>query len=160
MARTALDDVRQSVTALRQQEKPFSLQGSLQGLASDMQRIGVPMNVQFDGDEGEFSQQALMTLYRVAQEGVTNSRKHAYATHVEVNVALSPQEASLVVHDDGKGFDTQVPASGFGLVGLRERLAILSGTLRVQSSQDTGTTLFAHLPRNPIAFTRQFSGSD
>jgi signal transduction histidine kinase len=86
-------------------------------------------------------------LYRVAQEAVRNAVRHGRPRDVTVRIAVSPGEAVLTVRDDGVGFD--VPAaeaarSGMGLFVMRERLALIAGTLDIASVPGRGTTVLAH----------------
>lgn len=95
-------------------------------------------------------------LYRVAQEALTNARKHALARRVEVSLLLEPARPplrgdwlSLVVRDDGRGFDpskTQADDKHIGLHGMMERVRLLNGKFRVESALGKGTRLQAHLP--------------
>jgi two-component system, chemotaxis family, CheB/CheR fusion protein len=92
------------------------------------------------------------TLYRLVQEALTNVLKHARASEVSVIIERNADEVRLIVEDDGGGFSAP-PASSdadatprLGLVGMQERVALLNGTLTVESASDSGTTLFARLP--------------
>jgi signal transduction histidine kinase len=84
-------------------------------------------------------------IYRVAQEALTNVGKHAGATRVEFRVIRDGRQVHLSVHDDGGGFDPETPTAGFGLVGMRERVALAGGTLAVEDAQP-GTRLTATFP--------------
>ncbi len=85
-------------------------------------------------------------LYRIVQESLTNIVKHARAQRV--SIALTRMEGSVkaVVEDDGRGFDPATTDGGFGLVGMGERLALLGGRLRIESSPGAGTTIAADVP--------------
>lgn len=91
--------------------------------------------------------------YRVVQEALTNVARHAQATHVQVRLALSPRKLHLEVRDDGLGFDpgARAPATGTpggrGLVGMRERVELLGGMIRVDSRPGGGTTVVVDLPQ-------------
>ena len=86
------------------------------------------------GDQAGFSGPALLALYRVAQEGLTNVRRHAAAGSVTVRVRLDPAGGSLSIVDDGCGFDVSRVDGGFGLTGMRERLELVGGALAVERS--------------------------
>jgi signal transduction histidine kinase len=96
-----------------------------------------------------------LCLYRVIQEALNNIERHAEARQVDVTLRLGDGEAALAVRDDGRGF--QVPQQlgllleddHFGLVGVRERLELLNGTLEIESSPGTGTTLWVRIPLRP-----------
>jgi len=86
-------------------------------------------------------------LYRLVQEALTNVVKHAGAETVSVVLARRDGGVSAVVEDDGRGFAPQdVRGDALGLVGMRERLALLGGTLAVESAPATGTSLVAFVP--------------
>lgn len=87
-------------------------------------------------------------LYRVLQEAVTNIVRHAKAGQVGVILEASEIEARLIVEDNGVGFDAEADGSRkrLGLLGMRERLALVNGALEVESSSGCGTTLFVRVP--------------
>ena len=92
------------------------------------------------------------TLYRVVQEALTNVLKHSAAQRVSVVLQRSPGQVAAVVEDDGRGFDSDpVPAAAgtdqrLGLLGMRERVALVGGTLTVESDFGRGTTVIARVP--------------
>lgn len=81
-----------------------------------------------------------VVLLRCAQEGLANARKHAAATSVELSLTVSDEGTLLRVADNGTGFDTASDTHGFGLAGMRERLALVGGSLEIASGP-AGTTL-------------------
>jgi signal transduction histidine kinase len=86
-------------------------------------------------------------LYRIVQESLTNVVKHARASNVTIVLSRRDEVVKLVVEDDGQGFDpADVDAGRFGLVGMRERLALLEGKLEVESRSGGGTTIAAEVP--------------
>jgi signal transduction histidine kinase len=86
-----------------------------------------------------------VVLLRCAQEGLANVRKHAHASAATVSVAEIVDAVTLEVADNGRGFDTTVTSGGYGLAGIADRLALVDGTLHVDSSAG-GTTLRITLP--------------
>ncbi len=89
------------------------------------------------------------TIYRLVQEAMTNIAKHAAAAHVIVRIVDPPQEPGRVlieISDDGVGFDPEEPAAGFGLLGMRERIALVDGELTITSAPGNGTRLVARIP--------------
>lgn len=156
LANEALADVRQSVGALRNTSEAFSLTSSLSDLIETIKRGSqFLINLQIKGDENGFSKQSLLTLYRVVQEGLTNVQKHAQATQVSIQVELDEQEARLVIVDNGRGFNpamieqTQMN-NHYGLRGIRERLELVQGLLKLESSPNQGTSLFVTVPKDPL----------
>ncbi|MBN2386049.1 MAG: PAS domain S-box protein [Anaerolineales bacterium] len=87
-----------------------------------------------------------ISLFRFLQEGLTNVAKHASAQVAQVDLEYQDGEIRLSVRDDGCGFDPAVPAAGIGLLGMRERLAILRGSLQIDSRPGEGTLLSARIP--------------
>ncbi|HKC78042.1 MAG TPA: GAF domain-containing sensor histidine kinase, partial [Gaiellaceae bacterium] len=86
-------------------------------------------------------------LYRVVQESLTNIVKHANAQSISVSLARRQSGVAAVIEDDGSGFDQRtVRAEGIGLIGIRERLALLDGRLEIESRPGAGTTVVAEVP--------------
>jgi signal transduction histidine kinase len=142
-ARLALEDIRRSVHALR--DEPFRLARELGELARQADDGRLVVTVDSSGDESHYPAATLMALFRVAQEGITNVRRHACATRASVTVQCAQSQASLVVVDDGDGFSTD--HEGFGLRGIRERVALVGGTVDVDSRPGGGTRLAVAIPR-------------
>ncbi len=154
-ARTALQDVRQSVSALRDTEDRFSLRQSLADLVRRMEGGTLEIDCQIEGDETDYAGPVLTALYRAAQEGLTNVQKHAQARHVRLDVQLGEAEACLRLRDDGAGFDAGAlagqagaPERGYGLQGLRERLELVRGRMCITSDAQTGTDLTVTVPKH------------
>jgi signal transduction histidine kinase len=84
------------------------------------------------------------------QEGLTNMAKHSGASRASVRVWRSPDNIAIEVEDDGCGFDTGEPPSGFGLMSMKERATIAGGTLRVTSQPGAGTTIRATVPTRVV----------
>jgi PAS domain S-box-containing protein len=98
-----------------------------------------------------FREEVVINLYRIVQEALNNVRKHAGADNV--SIFLSQQDGSLgvVIEDDGIGFAAEQTGStedgdGMGLINMRERLALVGGTLDIESEPGKGTTIFLRLP--------------
>jgi signal transduction histidine kinase len=101
------------------------------------------------------------TIYRVVQEALTNVIKHAQAEHVEIAVIELEDTVEIGVRDDGAGFDPTARADGFGMVGMRERVALAGGTLRIDSAPGKGTRVRASVPvvlAEPLASVDRLAG--
>ena len=84
-------------------------------------------------------------VYRVAQEALTNVAKHARASRVQLDVERRDDIVRLTISDDGVGYDPEQPTAGFGVVGMRERVALAQGTLLVEPAEP-GTRIAATFP--------------
>lgn len=154
-AAAALQDVRRSVGALRDEDDMFSLREALGDLVRGMSGDNLTVELDIEGDEAGYSRPVLMTLYRVAQEGLTNTRKHARAGRVELNVHFGDAQATLTLCDNGKGFDASLldaPAGPdrphYGLQGIRERVELVSGQIALRSRPQKGTEIVVTVPKN------------
>ena len=111
---------------------------------------GVTVDLQLDDlPAGRLPPLAQTTLYRILQEALTNVARHARAGRVEVELALQEAILELVVRDDGVGFDAGAAlkeASGLGLHGMRERVALLDGSVEIESQLRQGTTVRVRIP--------------
>ena len=116
------------------------------GLPSALAELvgGLPLDVEAHVADVDCESEIAATLWFVCSEGVTNVLKHADASHLRVELAERPADVSLLVEDDGRG---GADAGGSGLAGLRDRVAALGGSLRVEAVQTGGTRLVAVLPR-------------
>jgi signal transduction histidine kinase len=127
---------------------------ALESLAARVAReheIEVELQIDLAYDEGRsetrLRAEIESTLYRLVQEALTNVVKHAEATRVEIGVSdRQGDHLEVVVRDDGKGFDPGGRTGGFGLLGMRERLVLVRGTLGIESEPGVGTTLRASIP--------------
>jgi two-component system, NarL family, sensor histidine kinase UhpB len=108
---------------------------------------------EFEGDGRRLSKTAETNLYRIAQEGLNNILKHADATNVTVLLQQRNNDMLLIIEDDGRGFAEKgngsgklVKPRGLGLIGMKERAALLKGTLNVDSQPGGGTSILARIP--------------
>jgi signal transduction histidine kinase len=110
----------------------------------------VELTVDLDYEEGRSSTRHTTAvesaLYRLVQEALTNAIKHSDAGTIVVSVLEDGERVQSVIRDDGKGFDPHSSADGFGLIGMRERLALVGGSLEIASRPGHGTELRAVVP--------------
>ena len=144
-----LQDVRRLAVELRPKVlDDFGLVAALERLTetfSAQTKIGVRFESGL-GDE-RLPPEVESALYRIVQESLTNIVKHSRASNVSIVLARKPHAVAAVIEDDGLGFDPQaVRDGGIGLVGMRERVALLDGRLLVESADGAGTTLVAEVP--------------
>jgi signal transduction histidine kinase len=119
---------------------------ALEGLARRTREVdGLEVALDVAVDEAALDPELKTAVYRVVQEALTNVGKHARADRVDIDVEHDGGEMRLRVADNGRGFDAARPASGFGLAGMRERVALLGGTLELTTS-DQATAVAARFP--------------
>ncbi len=112
-------------------------------------REGREIEVKTEGETRRLPGVIEHELLRVAQEAVTNAVKHGHAAHIEVALAFRPDEVQLRVTDDGDGFDPErdgAKPGHFGLIGMRERMKKLGGTLSIKSERGRATSVEAVVP--------------
>jgi signal transduction histidine kinase len=146
---SALQDVRSLAVELRPSTlDDFGLVPALERLGATLEdQSGVRVAVEAGLQDRRLPPEVETALYRFVQEGLTNVVKHAEAGGVSVVIASRDGGVSAVVEDDGRGFaPDDVRPDALGLVGMRERLALLGGTLAVESKPGRGTALIAYVP--------------
>lgn len=148
LTQEGLIDVRQSVAALRAHPADLKpLPELLQELVAEIQNSGVQAELQIKGEARPLSPQVQHTLYRAVQEGLTNVRKYAQASQVQVWLTYQTNDqVQLVVQDNGRGAENI--SGGFGLLGLRERVQLIGGQVEIQTAPQQGLTLTVTLPIN------------
>ena len=143
-----LKDVRRLAVELR--PKVLDDFGLLPALERLTQGFGEQTGIAVDLEAGAISERLPLevetAIYRIVQEALTNVVKHARAQRVSVLVTRVDGRIKAVIEDDGSGFDPAESGDGIGLVGMRERIELLDGTLTVESSATSGTTVAAEVP--------------
>lgn len=134
LAVSGLEETRQAITALR--TDPVDLAEALAALAAADGGTGAPVSYQLRGTPGQLTAEARLAVYRTAQEGLANARKHAPGAAVAVELSFGEQEAVLRVANDpppgrpdGQAGELAASGSGYGLGGLTERAELLGGVL-------------------------------
>jgi len=146
LTREGLADVRRSVALLRGSvpaQRP--LLAAIEKLTSECKAGGIEAALKLSGTPRPLPEPIEITLYRAAQEALTNVRRHARASRLDIELAFAAGGGiRLRVEDDGVGADQVDP--GFGLLGLRERAESVGGRMTVQSVRGRGFTLEMELP--------------
>ncbi len=142
---TSLDDVG----LLRALEAHLADWSERFGIAADLHARGV--------ETSRFLPEVETTIYRVVQEALTNVLKHASASTVSLVLECHDGSLQVIVEDNGSGFDPEASATRgrFGLAGMRERLALVNGTLSIDSTPGGGTTLYVRVPLPGLRRTAQ-----
>jgi signal transduction histidine kinase len=146
---SALQDVRRLAVELRPAVlDDFGLVPALERLtASFAEQSGIRIDFHSTLRETRLGSDVESSLYRVVQEALTNIVKHADAKNVSVSVVRRGSGVAAVIEDDGAGFDPRaVREEAIGIVGMRERLALLDGRLEIESRKGAGTTVVAEVP--------------
>jgi signal transduction histidine kinase len=151
--REALAEMRRLVGVLRRPEEAPALapQPGLEHVAKLIEQAreaGLSTELRVEGDAVELPAGIDLTAYRLVQEGLTNTLKHAHATRAEVLIRYENGRVELVVRDNGQG-SAGGSGGGHGLVGMRERVAVVGGELHAGPRSGGGYELRARLPASP-----------
>lgn len=148
LTKNGLADVRRSVATLRASPLDnVDLPEAIEPLLDECRASGLSAQLTITGTPVALDPQPKLTLYRVIQEGLTNVQKHAQAGRVDVTLDYStPGVIHLTIADDGSGMAKQHQIEGFGLLGIRERVNLLGGTIETRSRPGQGFALIAKIP--------------
>ena len=140
--------VRSMATRLRPAPLEMGVVSALEWLAEDFSgRTGIRCTLDAGISEIDMSDNQATAIFRIAQESLTNVVRHAAASQVEICLGTGAESFMLRVRDDGKGFDSSAPRNkSFGLVGIRERAAMLGGEADISSTPGHGTTIEIRIP--------------
>jgi signal transduction histidine kinase len=144
-----LHDVRRLAVELRPKAlDDFGLVPALERLAETFsEQTALDVHVQAVLGDERLPHEIESALYRIVQEALTNVIKHAQATTVSVVLTKKGDGVAVVIEDDGRGFDpAEARDDGLGLVGMRERIALLGGRVTIESSERGGTTVAVEVP--------------
>jgi signal transduction histidine kinase len=144
-----LQDVRRLAVELRPSAlDDFGLVSALERLTETFaEQTGLAVDFESALGRDRLPSDTETALYRIVQESLTNVVKHARARRVSISLTRKGGFVTAVIEDDGVGFDPeQTRDDAFGISGMRERVALLDGSLRVESSADSGTTIAVEVP--------------
>lgn len=145
LARAALAEARESIWNMRSQIlERCDLGEALAGILTQMtDGSGVTARMRVEGDKRRLPPVVENNLLRIGQEAITNASKHARPARIDVTLAFNGRNVRLAVEDDGVGFvnGSQPPGDrrSFGLVGIRERVELLGGSVEIDSAPGKGT---------------------
>jgi signal transduction histidine kinase len=146
LAREGLAEVRRSVAALRASPLDMASLGEAIGdVVKSLRSSGIATTFTIEGQARPLPIQTKTALYRAVQEGLTNVRKHANASAAQVTLTYEPERVALTISDNGTGQRGE-EAGGFGLLGLRERVALLGGSLEAGDCPEGGFRLRVEVP--------------
>ena len=144
--------LRRMITELRPASlDTIGLEAALRALAEQHQQAAAGIEVDYDFDlprdeEARPTPVLETAVYRLVQEALNNVSKHSMARRADVTVRATRSVIEIEIRDDGVGFEPPLAPEGFGLVGMRERAALLGGTLDVDSTRGSGTRVRAEIP--------------
>jgi two-component system sensor histidine kinase UhpB len=147
-------DVQRLTRALRPLYlEDLGLVAALDMLAKETsQSAQIPIDIQLSGQERRLSAEVELALYRMAQEAISNVVRHAQAEHGTLSLRYTPENVTLVVVDDGQGFEVPespaeyAPSGHYGLLGMYERAELVGAELQIYSSPGEGTRLVVRVP--------------
>jgi two-component system, NarL family, sensor histidine kinase UhpB len=118
-------------------------------LSNAQQRLPqVRIVAKLEGDLDSLGEAANVTIYRLAQEGMTNVAKHSGAARVELRLVRTDGHVEFAMLDDGRGADANSSTAGLGLIGMRERVEMLGGQMRIETAPARGFEVHARIPVN------------
>ncbi|HYX77566.1 MAG TPA: GAF domain-containing protein [Gaiellaceae bacterium] len=143
-----LQDVRRLAVELRPKVlDDFGLVPALERLTDGFaEHSGITVDLEASALAERPPMEVETAIFRIVQEALTNVAKHARAGRVSVLVTRTDGKIKAVIEDDGTGFEPAQTDGGVGLIGMRERIELLDGTLTVESSASSGTTIAAEVP--------------
>ena len=174
-ARECLQEARHSVWDLQSPEVAIGLEEALQGELRKTTEQGIRTFIEVEGREPDVTdRECHLTVLRIAQEALSNVRRHAQAKRVTVDLNYGTDAVRLLVSDDGIGFEpsgsSAVPSpmgGGFGMISMRERIRLVGGHIEVRSAPGMGTRVDAEVPyrqrqeqaSNPVRASREIDVS-
>jgi signal transduction histidine kinase len=144
-----LQDVRRLAVELRPTAlDDFGLAAALERLSSSFaEQTGIAVELESGLSDERLPSDVETVLYRIVQEALTNVVKHAQAKHVSIVLRKKEGAVTAVIEDDGRGLPRDGRGDGgLGLVGMRERVALVNGRLEIESAEGAGTTLVVEVP--------------
>lgn len=154
LATTGLDSLQRMISGLHPpQLDDLGLMAALRWYAGKIRsQYGIEVRIISNGEKIRLADDTRLTLFRIAQEAITNSARHSESSHVAIEVKQSSSSVNLIIEDNGKGFDVKsILAHGkqigcWGLIGMIERAALLGGECTIRSQPGKGTRVEVAVP--------------
>ena len=148
--RLALAELRRLLDAMRRDDRDLALApqpglSEIDGLVDEVRAAGLDVALDIQGEPVRLAPGLDLSAYRIVQEGLTNTLRHAAAQHTKVMIRYTPTRLELEVRDDGRGSGI-ADGGGHGLVGIRERVRIYGGEMTAGAADGGGFALCAQLP--------------
>ncbi|GAB3978494.1 sensor histidine kinase [Plantactinospora veratri] len=155
-SRTTLRELRRLLDVLRTDAEPaaeLSPQPGLAGIEALVEQVreaGLPVTLRVDGTPGPLDPGVALTVFRIVQEALTNTLKHAGAATAQVRLSFGVYWLIVEIADTGRGPAPESGRLGHGLVGMRERMALYGGTLRTGPRPGGGYRVYAKMPMEQL----------
>jgi signal transduction histidine kinase len=158
MANAALKGVRRFSQDLRPSIlDDLGLVPALEGLLTDLEQWSeIKAKLDISGKERRLKSEKELTIFRIAQEALSNIRRHSHASSVNTKVDFGDDAITVIISDNGKGFDMPERTSDLalhgklGIIGMRERARLVGGTLVLQSEEGKGTIITLRVPVSEV----------
>ena len=147
-----VDSVRKELTDLVDELRPQPIVGQefseilKEYTVEWSHRSGIELNIRIAENE-ELSLETREILFKIAQEALANAARHSSASSIDLSVDYEIENVTLIIKDNGRGFDTSVPQSGVGLRSMRERAEVIGGSFILESVPGQGTIISVALPK-------------
>jgi signal transduction histidine kinase len=125
------------------------LTGAVSDLGRELSTGDVSIAFLYDNVPDSLSPDVMLCFYRVAQEALSNALKHSQGSRVNIQIRGTAESLTMVIEDDGVGFDVTNAQRGLGLVSMRERVEQIGGSFRLRSLRAEGTQVQVHVPLSP-----------
>lgn len=152
-AKTIIEGLMKTTRNIAQQLHPaqlshFGLRSAIRSLIKDLDSQGnLKVRLQESIGNRRFSSTTELCAYRVVQEALSNALRHSQATEIDIDLRMADEHLAVEIRDSGTGFQiNNTPASGLGLIGMKERILALGGTLNITSKAQCGTCVAFCLP--------------
>ena len=109
-------------------------------------KAGLQVHIELADDAQTLPRDTAIAVFRIVQEGLANTIRHGGATHVRLTMTAGPQVFTLILSDDGCGFEPAATHQTFGLMGMRQRVSTFGGSLLIESAAGLGTKLSVEVP--------------
>jgi signal transduction histidine kinase len=162
--RTALREMRRLLDVLRTDTEPageLSPQPGIAAVASLVEQVreaGLPVTLTVEGSANDLEPGMALTVYRIVQEALTNTIKHAGPAQAGVRLNLGGEYLVVEIRDDGRGPRPGRPVLGHGLLGMRERVSLYGGVLRAGARPGGGYQVYAKIPVEALDVRRGVGG--
>jgi signal transduction histidine kinase len=151
MGRQSLEEMHRLLGVLRRSDDDLTLAppltlSAIGQLFDDVRKTGLTVDFRIEGDQRSLAPGLEVSAYRIVQEALTNTIKHADAAHIDVVLRYGTDALELTVTDDGHGSDRGDGPGGHGLIGMRERAELFGGTIAAGPAEPRGWRVTARLP--------------